>query len=163
MDWLQHLPWGSILTVVVTLVITTVGVIAAYVKFRTTTEIGLTASSTAIADPNKRVSDLAAGASSLKTEVIEFKSHFEKHFVAKDEIADLRSSFEKSIDRVEGKMDTAIGTLSDVRDEVIKITAKGGRSSVRRRAGRARRRPRRDRRRFSPLDLQLRYFGCSSL
>lgn len=54
--------------------------------------------------------------------------HFHWH-IRKNNIADLRN-FEKSIDHMEGKMDTTVVTMSDVRREVIRITAKGGKSAV---------------------------------
>jgi hypothetical protein len=54
--------------------------------------------------------------------------HFHWH-IRKNNIADLRN-FEKSIDHMEGKMDTTVGSMSNVRDVVIRITAKGGKSAV---------------------------------
>lgn len=82
----------------------------------------------AIADTNRRLTDLGVGVSELKTEVHAFKDHVTRHYVEKDEIAELRQSFDRSIERMQQSLDAAVGTMGDVRDAVLILTAKGGRS-----------------------------------
>jgi hypothetical protein len=129
-DWLQHLPWGSILTVMVTLTLGALGTWGAYLIFKTKTEIGMKAAEDGLADTNRRVSDLAQGVSQLRTELVEFKQHVERHYVEKDEIAELKLSFERSIDRMQQSLDVATATMGDVRDAVLVLTAKGGKATV---------------------------------
>jgi flagellar motor component MotA len=83
-----------------------------------------------LADTNRRVSDLASGASALKTEVHEFREHVGRHFVEKDEIQELRSSIDKSIERMQNSLELATATMSDVRDSVISLTATKGTTKV---------------------------------
>ena len=83
-----------------------------------------------IADTNRRFSDLASGVSDLKTEVHNFRDHVSRHYVEKDELGELRVAVDKSIDRMQVSLDLAVGTMGDVRDEVIKLTAKAGKSTV---------------------------------
>lgn len=130
MDWLAHLPWGSIITVLVTLTLGALGTWGAYLIFRTRTEIGLEAAEDGLADTNRRLSDFAVGVSQLKTELGEFKQHVERHYVEKDEIAELKLSFERSIDRMQNSLDVATATMGDVRDAVLVLTAKGGKATV---------------------------------
>jgi len=130
MDWLQHLPWRSILTATVTLVLAMLSSWGTYLVFKTRTEIGLKTAKTGLADTNQRFSDLAAGVSQLKTEVAEFKQHVERHYVEKNEIAELKLSFERSIDRMQQSLDIATATMGDVRDAVLVMTAKGAKPSV---------------------------------
>lgn len=97
---------------------------ATYLVFRTKTEAGLASQAEKIAETNTRVSDLAKGVATTQTEVREFKYHVERHFVEKDEIADLKGSFDRSIDRMQQSIDAAVGTMGDVRDAVMIMTAK---------------------------------------
>jgi len=130
MDWLQHLPWGSILTATVTLALAMLSSWGTYLVFKTRTEIGLKIAKDGLVETNQRFSDLAAGVSQLKTEVAEFKQHVERHYVEKDEIAELKLSFERSIDRMQQSLDIATATMGDVRDAVLVMTAKGAKPSV---------------------------------
>ncbi|WP_108398295.1 hypothetical protein [Devosia submarina] len=130
MDWFAQLPWGGIITASVTLVLGALGVWTTYVIFRTSTTKDLAVLTEAIADTNRRVTDLGAGVSLLKTEVVEIKQHVERHYVEKDEIAELKLSFERSIDRMQSSLDIATATMGDVRDAVLVLTAKGNKPSV---------------------------------
>lgn len=129
-EWLANLPWGSILTASVTLGLAAVGMGRTYVAFRTKTEVSLKTIEDSVKETNERVSQLAAGVSTLKTEVAEFKQHVERHYVEKDEIAELKLSFERSIDRMQQSLDIATATMGDVRDAVLVLTAKGNKASV---------------------------------
>ncbi|MBE7732190.1 hypothetical protein [Devosia faecipullorum] len=130
MNWLENLPWGSIITATVTVTLAALASWSTYLVFRTKTETGLTAIDEKIADTNRRVSDLAAGVSQIKTELLEFRQHVERHYVEKDEIAELKLSFERSIDRMQQSLDIATATMGDVRDAVLVLTAKGNKPSV---------------------------------
>ena len=130
MDWLQHLPWGSILTVLVTLTLGAPGTWGAYLIFRTETKLGLKKAEETLADTNRRVSDLATGVSQLRTELVEFKTHIERHYVEKNEIAELKLSFDRSIERMQQSLIVAVGTMGDVRDAVLVMTANGNKPTV---------------------------------
>jgi hypothetical protein len=71
---------------------------------------------------NQRRTILAARFSDLARSPL--KDHVTQHFVEKDEIAGRRMSFDRRWDRMETQIDAAVGTMSDVRDEVIKLTSK---------------------------------------
>lgn len=83
-----------------------------------------------IADTNRRVSDLAAGIVESDKRHAEFREHVQRTFVEKDEIADLRSSIDKSIDWMQTSLELATATMSDVRDSVIALTAQSGKTTV---------------------------------
>lgn len=121
---------GQILSIVVPIVIGGLGIYGAYLIFRTKTETSLKAVGEQIGDTNKRVSDLAAGGVTVSNELRDFRSHVERHFVEKDEIAELRNSVDRSIDRMQASLDTATATMGDVRDAVIALTATGGKTTV---------------------------------
>jgi len=130
MDWIAHLPWSGILTATVTLVIGGLGIWTTYIIFRTSTTKDLAAVLQSIKDTNERLSDLAAGVSTLKTDVVDFKQHVERHYVEKNELGELKLSFERSIDRMQQSLDIATATMGDVRDAVLVLTAKGAKASV---------------------------------
>ncbi|WP_284339026.1 hypothetical protein [Devosia nitrariae] len=121
---------GQILSIVVPIILGGLGIYGAYLIFRTKTETSLAAVGEQLVDTNKRVSDLSAGAVTVSNELRDFRSHVERHFVEKDEIAELRLSVDKSIDRMQASLDTATATMGDVRDAVIALTASGGKSTV---------------------------------
>ena len=103
---------------------------AAYLKFRTKTEVSLKTVGDQLIDTNRRVSDLAAGVSTNKSEISEFKTHVERHYVEKDELGELKASFHGKIDRMQISLDIAVGTMSDVRDAVIVLTSQGKATTV---------------------------------
>lgn len=74
--------------------------------------------------------NLAAGTTTTSNELRDFKDHVNRHFVEKNEIADLRASIDKSIDRMQNSLELATATMGDVRDSVLILTAKGGRTTV---------------------------------
>jgi hypothetical protein len=152
MDFLAALPWGAIMTTIVTLAVGAFGIWTAYVVFRTRTnlivdqlgkkldEIVQSNASRhadaerkfdqAIADTNRRVSDLALGVHAADKRHDEFREHVARHFVEKDEIASLRNAIDQSIERMQTSLEAAVGTMGDVRDSVIALTAKAGKSVV---------------------------------
>lgn len=130
MTIVPEISWGQILAIVVPLILGGIGVYVAYMVFRTKTEGSMKVVQEGLAETNRRVSDLGAGTVTTSNELRDFKDHVSRHYVEKDEIADLRMSFDRNWDRMETKIDAAVGTMSDVRDEVIKLTSKGGQSNV---------------------------------
>jgi hypothetical protein len=125
-----EISWGQILAILVPLIVGGIGIYVAYVVFRTKTEGAVKVVQDGLIDTNERFSKLAAGTVAHSNELRDFKDHVSRHYVEKDEIADLRMSFDRNWDRMETKIDAAVGTMSDVRDEVIKLTSKGGQSNV---------------------------------
>lgn len=125
-----EISWGKILAILVPLIVGGIGIYVAYVVFRTKTEGAVKVVQDGLIDTNERFSKLAAGTVAHSNELRDFKDHVSRHYVEKDEIADLRMSFDRNWDRMETKIDAAVGTMSDVRDEVIKLTSKGGHSNV---------------------------------
>lgn len=121
---------GQILSIVVPIVSGALIAYGAYLIFRTKTESSLKTVGEQLVDTNKRVSDLAAGGVTVSNELRDFRSHVERHFVEKDEIAELRNSVDRSIDRMQASLDTATATMGDVRDAVIALTATGGKTTV---------------------------------
>lgn len=121
---------GNILSIGVPLIVGGIGVWGAYLVFRTKTEAGIKTFNGQIIDTNQRVSDLAAGVSTIKTELHDFRDHVSRHFVEKDEIADLRESVDRSIERMQASLEVATATMGDVRDAVIALTASGGKPTV---------------------------------
>jgi hypothetical protein len=140
MQIVNEITVGQILAIVIPIL--TGGLIAwgTYLVFRTKTETGLKNIGDQIIDTNRRVSDMAAGAVVSANELRDFKAHVERHFVEKDEIAELRGSFDRSLDRMQLSLELATATMGDVRDSVIALTAAGGKATVppaRRRAPKA--------------------------
>lgn len=130
MNFEPSITLGQILSIIVPIVIGGIGIYSAYLIFRTKTESSMKSVGDQIVDTNKRVSDLAAGGVTVSNELRDFRSHVERHFVEKDEIAELRNSVDRSIDRMQASLDTATATMGDVRDAVIALTATGGKTTV---------------------------------
>jgi len=84
----------------------------------------------AVADTNKRISDLAAGVSSQKTELHEFHAYADKHHVEVTDLAEVKASFQASMSTLRDYVRTATATMGDVRDAVIAITTTGGKPAV---------------------------------
>jgi hypothetical protein len=127
-EW--SLTLGNVLSVIVPLVMAVLGVWATYLKFRTKTEVSLKTVGDQLIDTNRRVSDLGAGVSTNKTDLHDFKAHVERHYVEKDELGELKASFDGKIDRMQISLDIAVGTRSDVRDAVIILTSQGKSTTV---------------------------------
>ncbi|GHA19292.1 hypothetical protein GCM10007989_13500 [Devosia pacifica] len=130
LDIIPEISFGQIATLVITLGTGAGGIAFAYVKFRPKTEVSLKSVKEQIVDTNKRVTDLAAGTSTTKTELAEFKTHVERHYVEKNELGEMRVSVDRSIDRMQTSLDLATATMGDVRDAVIALTSSRGKTTV---------------------------------
>lgn len=138
-DWSVAL--GQLIGPLLTLAVLVGGSWTTYIIFRTRTDARLESMSKdikkegehkdeQIGEINRRLSDMAAGGVTTSNELRDFKSHVERHFVEKDEIAELKGSFDRSIDRMQQSLDAAVGTMGDVRDAVLVLTAKNSKPSV---------------------------------
>lgn len=123
MNIIPEITAGQILMIILPLFTGALGIWGTYLVFKTKSTLKLV-------EFDKRVSDLSAGLVSTTDKLNTFMTYADKQFVTGSDIAHLQASIDKSIDRMQVTMDLAAATMGDVRDQVITLTARAGKSTV---------------------------------
>lgn len=120
---LASVPWSAI-GIGVTLLSNIIVNVVSYNVFKTRTELGIKSINDNLFATNERVTKLAEGVSSQRTDLTEFKEHVRAHYVEAGDLAEVKLGFQASMNDLRDDVRLATATMGDVRDTVIVIASK---------------------------------------